>query len=307
MKKAKKTLIVLTVLLFQLNLFGQDIENMDKKELRGYCSYLLHEIDSLNSVITTTKHKYIELSSKIDNKISEFNELKVFKEKIDLKYENCEKDNIDIQKQLTKIEAHVRVLNDSLDYCRTINEKSITYSSLRELIIQKYIMNRTFKLQYYNENVGTGGNYSIAKINGKYYKQLSQWDFEEEKEKIKITEISKQESYYNNWKFFVNDKLEFKYLQNEVNKTGTINPNSFDVGENQYPDSIIPSSVILNDTIFKLPLGNLELETGRGPWDFIIYYYIGRVEYYFNDKKHYTYNPIVLESDHVEIILTENN
>jgi chromosome segregation ATPase len=140
--------LTLLIILNQFNLNAQGIENMGKKELRKYCSVKLREIDSLNSLINTITYQSLYLNKKIDSITSEFKTLKSSKEKTKLNYENCKKTNQEMLSKLTSSRDSIKSLNDSLGYFRSRLFISGTDNDLRELIINKYLLNKSFGLFY---------------------------------------------------------------------------------------------------------------------------------------------------------------
>jgi hypothetical protein len=128
-----------------------------------------------------------------------------------------------------------------------------------------------------------------------------------QKQKVKLAD-NILSSKFRNWILYIKNNLEFNYTEGDnTYKKGNISYAPTKWMDFIQSDSTYQCSVILNENIIKIPLGFTELETIRGPFYFMIYYYLGRREYEFNGKKMHAFNSIVLESNNVEIVLTEVN
>jgi hypothetical protein len=311
---------------------GQVIEKMNKKKLRIELSNRRLEIDSMNNVINylhtqieNNNNSYDSLERVINQtrKISDKNQieknnlqiintdltkinLELSKEKYALKdsFAKLQKINTDLTKINLELSKELYTLKDSFAKLQTLTDN---VDFLRELIINKYLRNKTFKIKYYNSHDGTcpeGGSFtSICEIDNKFYlgdiscggKQI-----------VRPYDISKQ-SYLNSWKISIKDNLELSYIEFDKVHKGTITYKPIEWRDYTLSDSTYMCSAVINEDQLKIPIGIIELETIRGSDDFMIYYLIGNKTYLFNNKCYNVFNAIILESTRVEIIMTESN
>ena len=267
---------------------GQVIEKMNKKELRIELSTRRLEIDSMNNVIFYLHTQITKNNNSYDSLVSGINQTRIISDKNEV-------EKINMQKK-------IYTLKDSL-----AKYKSMTNNGdfIRELIINKYLRNKTFKLKYYNSHDGTGPNggsfTSISEIDNKFYiGDISNGGKE-------IVKMQNGPSHLNSWKFIIRDNLEFSYIRYDKVNNGTINYKPIEWRDFIQSDSTYMSSAVINEDQLKIPIGFIELETIRGPFDFMIYYLIGKSTYFFNGKSYNVFNTIVLESNNVKILMTESN
>lgn len=267
---------------------GQVIEKMNKKELRIELSTRRLEIDSMNNVIFYLHTQITKNNNSYDSLVSGINQTRIISDKNKV-------EKINMQKK-------IYTLKDSL-----AKYKSMTNNGdfIRELIINKYLRNKTFKLKYYNSHDGTGPNggsfTSISEIDNKFYiGDISNGGKE-------IVKMQNGPSHLNSWKFIIRDNLEFSYIRYDKVNNGTINYKPIEWRDFIQSDSTYMSSAVINEDQLKIPIGFIELETIRGPFDFMIYYLIGKSTYFFNGKSYNVFNTIVLESNNVKILMTESN
>lgn len=267
---------------------GQVIEKMNKKELRFELSTRRLEIDSMNNVIFYLHTQITKNNNSYDSLVSGINQTRIISDKNEV-------EKINMQKK-------IYTLKDSL-----AKYKSMTNNGdfIRELIINKYLRNKTFKLKYYNSHDGTGPNggsfTSISEIDNKFYiGDISNGGKE-------IVKMQNGPSHLNSWKFIIRDNLEFSYIRYDKVNNGTINYKPIEWRDFIQSDSTYMSSAVINEDQLKIPIGFIELETIRGPFDFMIYYLIGKSTYFFNGKSYNVFNTIVLESNNVKILMTESN
>ncbi len=286
---------------------GQEIEKLDKKELRIELSVRRSEIDSLKNINLSLqsqikKHKHYK-----DSLISILEQVRLTSEKIEAENIEIKKEIIDLETQNKGLVKKIDTLIDSLISSK--NQRNSSYFT-RELLINKYLKNKTFKIKYYNSHDGTGpdgGSFtSITEIDDKYYiGDVSNGS----KQLIKLANNS-QISNFNSWRLIIKDNLEFNYRDyRDGNKVvqGSISYEPIKWLDFVQSDSIYFSSVIINEDQLKLPIGIIELGTIRGPFDFMIYFLVGERRYWFNGKEYRAFNPIILESNNVEIIMTQTN
>jgi hypothetical protein len=309
MKKNRTLLMILILVFLTYNFsFSQSIEKLDKKELRIELIAKQQKIDSLNNVIYNLNILIGNARKSYDSIVASNTEVKRF-------YNETKSENIKIQTENLKIQTenlYLQQSNDELLKKTSLLKDSIihlksqinNYDSLRFMLVNKYLRNKKFKLKYYNSHDGTcaeGGSFTtIAELNGKYYIGDITCG---KKEVIKLAE-NNQQSSFNLWNFVVDDNLEFIYTKFNEQHKGEISTKSIE-WQDYFSDSSYMSSVIVNEDQLKVPLGFIESETIRGPFPFMIYFLIGKRSYLFNGQNIVIYNPIILESNKVTIILTD--
>jgi hypothetical protein len=239
-----------------------------------------------------------------DSLVSLINQTRIFSDKVEVEKTNIQKTNVYLTKINNELSKKIYVLNDSLKNYKSRNDNG---DFVRELIINKYLRNKTFKIKYYNSHDGTGpegGSFtSIYEIDNKFYfGDISNGG----KEIVKLADISKLR-YLNSWKFSIKDNLEFSYIDDNKVHNGTISYKPIEWRDFIQSDSTYMCSAVINEELLKIPIGFIELETSRGPFDFMIYYLIGKSTYLFNGKYYHVFNTIVLESNNVRILMTETN
>jgi hypothetical protein len=175
----------------------------------------------------------------------------------------------------------------------------------RRIIIDKYLLNKEFRIKYYNSYSGSGPDggvfFTIAEVNNKYYTG----DFYAGEEVIQNAD-SEQLKSINSWRIKFHSNLEFEYSESETKYRGKISYKAIEWRDDSFMDSTYLCSIKISDDQLKVPLGIIELETVRGSFDFYIYYLIGKAQFSFNGKDHYAYNPIVFESMHVTKLFVES-
>ena len=298
------SLVIVIMLASCILSFGQVIEKMDKKELRIELSARRLELDSINNVILYQHTQKTKNNHTYDSLVSVINQARLSSDKIEVEKINLQKTNNDLTKINIELSKEIFTLKDSLAKYKSTTDN---VDFLRELIINKYLRNKTFKLKYYNShdgNCGEGPSYSsICEIDNKFYfgdiscggKQI-----------VKLADISKL-SHLNSWKLIIKDNLEFSYTEFDKFQRGTITYKPIEWRDFIQSDSTYLCSAVMNEDQLKIPIGFIELETIRGPFDFMIYYLIGKSTYFFNGKSYNVFNTIVLESNNVEILMTESN
>ena len=295
------SLVIVIILASCIRSVGQVIEKMDKKELRIELSARLLEIDSMNNVIFNLHTQITKNKNSYDSLVSVINQTRIISDKNEVEKINLQKINIDLTKINLELSKQI--------YSQKIHLQSITDNGdfIRELIINKYLRNKTFKIKYYNSHDGTGpdgGSFtSISEIDNKFYiGDISNGG----KEIVKLADISKL-SRLNSWKLIIKDNLEFSYIVYDKVHNGTITYKPIEWRDFILADSTYMCSAVINEEQLKIPIGFIELETIRGPFDFMIYYLIGKSTYFFNGKHYHVFNTIVLESNNVKILMTESN
>jgi hypothetical protein len=285
-------------------LVGQVIEKMDKKELRVELSARIQEIDSMNNLIFTLRTQILKNNNSYDSLFGLINQARILSDKVEVEKKNMQKTNVYLTKINNELSKKIYVLNDSLENYKSRNDNG---DLIRELIINKYLRNRTFKIEYYNSHDGTGpegGNFTeIYEIDNKFYiGDISNGG----KEIVKLADKSKLR-HLNSWKLSIKDNLEFSYIDYNKVYNGTISYKPIEWRDFIQSDSTYMCSAVMNEEQLKIPIGFIELETSRGPFDFMIYYLLGKATCLFNGKYYHVFNPIVLESNNVRILLTETN
>ena len=283
---------------------GQVIEKMDKKELRVELSARIQEIDSMNNLIFTLRTQILKNNNSYDSLVSLINQARIFSDKVEVEKKNMQKTNVYLSKINNELSKKIYVLNDSLENYKSRNDNG---ELIRELIINKYLRNKTFKIKYYYSHDGTGpegGNFTkIYEIDNKFYiGNISNGG----KEIVKLADNSTLR-HLNSWKFSIKDNLEFSYIEDNKVYNGTISYKPIEWRDFIPSDSTYMCSAVMNEEQLKIPIGFIELETSRGPFDFMIYYLLGKATCLFNGKYYHVFNPIVLESNNVRILLTETN
>jgi len=298
------SLVIVFMLASCIFSFGQVIEKMDKKELRIELSARLQEIDSMNNLIFTLHTQILKNKNSYDSLVNLINQTRLISDKNEVEKINLQKTNEDLTKINLELSKQIYTLKDSLTKYKSRTDNG---DFIRELIINKYLRNKTFKIKYYNSHDGTGpdgGSFtSIYEIDNKFYiGDISNGG----KEIVKLADIGKL-SHLNSWKLIIKDNLEFSYIDYDKVHNGTITYKPIEWRDFIQSDSIFMCSAVINEEQLKIPIGFIELETIRGPFDFMIYYLIGRSTYLFNGKYYHVFNPIVLESNNVKILMTESN
>ena len=210
------SLVIVIILASCIRSVGQVIEKMDKKELRIELSARLLEIDSMNNVIFNLHTQITKNKNSYDSLVSVINQTRIISDKNEVEKINLQKINIDLTKINLELSKQI--------YSQKIHLQSITDNGdfIRELIINKYLRNKTFKIKYYNSHDGTGpdgGSFtSISEIDNKFYiGDISNGG----KEIVKLADISKL-SRLNSWKLIIKDNLEFSYIVYDKVHNGTI-------------------------------------------------------------------------------------
>lgn len=284
--------------------FGQEIEKMDKKELRLELSNRLTEIDSIMNVNLSLQSEITKHKNRNDSLIHVLKQTRLLIDIIEAENISIKTKIIDLDIQNKELVRKIETIKDSLVSSNN-EEKNTDY--IRELIINKYLRNKTFKITYYNSHDGTGpdgGSFSsIAEINDKYYIGDISNGGEQTVRLADNTELS----YCNSWILIIKDNLEFSYKEGDKIVQGNISYKPIKWLDFIQSDSTYLSSLITNEDQLKLPIGFAELETIRGPYDFMIYFLVGEKTYWFNGKKYQAFNSIILESNNVEIIMSQTN
>ena len=289
-----------TCFAFLLLLVCQSAFSQSKKE---QIESLIFQKDSLlNSLLMereiskTYKIESIRKIQSLNNSIKEF-EFKVLQ--LDLNIEEKDENEEVLQKQ-------IKVLTDSIKNFVSHDEY------LRKLIIDKYLKNKTFGIKYYRSYTGVGPDggsiTTILEQNGKFHiEDMRNGGPPLGTQKIEIVP-NEQLANFSSWKFAIDDKLKYFYTDGDQVVSGKVSYLPVDWSE-YFRDSTFSTSIIFSEKSIKVPIGIINLETIRGVWDFYVYFLIGREEFsfplIFNRKKYFAFNPIVLESQHVTIIMSE--
>ena len=287
-----KIIIGIVFVFFSNQNLSQEIDKLGKKELRIAYISKSGELDSLQQLFNNTS---IAMNKEIMNLSHEIDNLKNQMNKNEIKC--TETTNTLTLKNKSLIES-ISLLQDSL-------QNSTSNYELRKIFIEMFLRNRVYKLRCYESYSGVGPDgasiYKIAKIDNKYY---TCDEYGNNIQKIESTN-TEQTKEFNNWELKIDDNCKFQYIEPDENKTGTINKTSIKWRDDSYSDSLYNSSVIFGENYIKLPIAVFELETIRGSFDFFVYLYIGVKDFYFNEKQYSSFCPIILESIHIQTILTE--
>jgi len=148
------SLVIVIMLASCIISFGQVIEKMDKKELRIELSARRLELDSINNVILYLHTQITKNIHTNDSLVSVINQTRLSSDKNEVEKINLQKTNNDLTKINFELSKEIFTLKDSLAKHKSTTDN---VDFLRELIINKYLRNKTFKLKYYNSRDGNCG------------------------------------------------------------------------------------------------------------------------------------------------------
>ncbi len=239
------------------------------------------------------------------------------------KLQEYENEIRDLKSQLSKIQLGLTKTTKELNTLKIANDSLISLTDsiknftnhdeyLRKLIVDKYLKNKTFGIKYYSSYDGVGpdgGSFTtIIDQNGKFYiEDIGNGGPPNGTQEIEIVQNDRL-AFFTSWKFAIDEKLNFVYTDGDQLVSGKVSYLPAE-GSEYFSDSTYLSSIISLENSIKIPIGVISLETIRGNWKFHVYFLVGKEEFSFplvsNSKKYSAFNPIVLESRHVRIIMTE--
>jgi hypothetical protein len=282
----------------------QQIEKMDKKELRIELSARRTEIDSMMNINLSLISQITMLKNSYDSLKNIFTKTKLISDKIEAEIIDKKSKIIILENKNNELSRKIDSLMDSLN--KSNNSENYLYY-IRELIINKYLRNKTFKLKYYNSYDGVGPNggsfTSIIETNDKYY--IGDM-INGGKQNVRLADYNDQ-LYYNAWSLNIDNNLQFRYNHGNEVIRGSINIKSTKWSDYITSDSTYFSSLITNQDQLKLPIGFIQLETIRGPFNFMIYFLVGEEKYWFNGKEYGAFNSVIIQSNNVQVIMSNIN